>query len=104
MGLKSLLPLRLLGFGKPLPLPIISIVDDSILIFYHNYEMKTEGCVATVREWQAQSSPFPQKTKTKYMSYCEAVFSALVDFSPGKMGANKKNICFMKELTLAERD
>ena len=52
--------------------------------------MKTEGCVATVREWQAQPSPFPQKTKTKYMSYCEAVFSALVDFSPGKMGANEK--------------
>ena len=57
--------------------------------------MKTEGCVVTVREWLAQpspfpSSPFPQMTKTKYMSNCEAVFSALVDFSPGKMGANEK--------------
>ena len=57
--------------------------------------MKTEGCVAIVREWQAHPSPFPsssfpQMTGTKYMSYCEAVFSALVDFSPGKMGANEK--------------
>ena len=50
-GLKSSLPLRLLGYGKPLPLPVISNTNNNILIFYHNYEMKTKGCVATVREW-----------------------------------------------------
>ena len=53
-GLKSPLPLRLLGYGKPLHIPVISNTNNSILIFYHNYEMKTEGCVATVREWLAK--------------------------------------------------
>ena len=52
-GLNSSLPLRLLGYGKPLPLPVISNTNNSILIFYHNFEMKTKGCVATVREWLA---------------------------------------------------
>ena len=36
MGLKSPLFLRLLGYGKPLPSPIMSNTDNSILIFYHN--------------------------------------------------------------------
>ena len=52
-GLKSPLPLRLLGYGKPLPLPVITNTVNSILIFYHNSKMKTGGCVATVREWLA---------------------------------------------------
>ena len=52
-GTQSPLPLRLRGYGKPSPLPVISNTNNSILIFYHNYEMKTEGWVATFREWLA---------------------------------------------------